>query len=212
MYDKKEEAHYNLISALHKAIRGSDCDAAVYWLARMLVAGEQPLYIARRLVRVAYEDVGLADPQAASQALMAWQVYERLGSPEGEIALYGLVVYLSSCPKSNSLYRCEKLAVAGARRGGSRMPPMHAVNPVTGLLKDLGYGKGYEYDHDLSSGFSGLDYFPEGMERERYYVPSERGFERDVAKRLAYWGRLREERRKKDAGEDAGRETRGDMK
>ncbi len=199
VYDKKEEAHYNLISALHKAIRGSDCDAAVYWLARMLVAGERPLYIARRLVRVAYEDVGLADPQAAQQALLAWQVYERLGSPEGEIALYGLVVYLSSCPKSNSLYRCEKLAVLSARRYGSKMPPMHAVNPVTGLLKDLGYGKGYEYDHDSEGGFSGQDYFPDDMERERYYVPSERGFEREVSKRLAYWGRLREERRKKEA-------------
>ncbi len=198
VYDKKEEAHYNLISALHKAIRGSDCDAAVYWLARMLVAGERPLYIARRLVRVAYEDVGLADPQAAQQALLAWQVYERLGSPEGEIALYGLVVYLASCPKSNALYRCEKVAAVSARRHGSKMPPMHAINPVTGLLKDLGYGKGYEYDHDSAGAFSGQDYFPEGMERECYYVPSERGFEREIAKRIAYWGRMREERSKKE--------------
>ena len=198
VYDKKEEAHYNYISALHKAIRGSDCDAAVYWLARMLVAGEQPLYIARRLVRVAYEDVGLADPQAAQQALLAWQVYERLGSPEGEIALYGLVVYLSSCPKSNALYRCEKLAVVSARKHGSKMPPMHAINAVTGLMKDLGYGKGYKYDHDSAEGFSGQDYFPEDMDRERYYVPSERGFEREITKRLAYWGRLREERGKKE--------------
>ena len=198
VYDKKEEAHYNYISALHKAIRGSDCDAAVYWLARMLVAGEQPLYIARRLVRVAYEDVGLADPQAAQQALLAWQVYERLGSPEGEIALYGLVVYLSSCPKSNALYRCEKLAVVSARKHGSKMPPMHAINAVTGLMKDLGYGKGYKYDHDSAEGFSGQDYFPEDMDRERYYVPSERGFEREISKRLAYWGRLREERGKKE--------------
>ena len=203
VYDKKEEAHYNLISALHKAIRGSDCDAAVYWLARMLVAGERPLYIARRLVRVAYEDVGLADPQAAQQALLAWQVYERLGSPEGEIALYGLVVYLASCPKSNALYRCEKVAVVSARRHGSKMPPMHAINPVTGLLKDLGYGKGYEYDHDSAGAFSGQDYFPEGMERECYYVPSERGFEREIAKRIAYWGRMREERSKKEKGMDA---------
>lgn len=192
IYDKNQEAHYNLISALHKAVRGSDCDAALYWLARMLVAGEKPLFIARRLVRIAYEDIGLADPQAAQQALTAWQVYQRLGTPEGEIALFSTVVYLATAPKSNALYLAEKSASSAASKNGATMPPPHALNAPTSLMKSLGYGKEYKYDHNSENAFSGQCYFPTQMQREKYYKPSERGFEREIAKRLQYWQKLRE--------------------
>jgi putative ATPase len=194
VYDKGQEGHYNLISALHKSLRGSDTDAALYWLARMLDGGEDPLYIARRLARFAAEDIGLADPQALPQALAAWDCYERLGSPEGELALAQCVVYLGTAPKSNAVYRAFNAATATAKRTGSLMPPMHILNAPTGLMRDLGYGKGYAYDHDAPEGFSGQNYFPDGMRREAFYRPVERGFEREIAKRLAYWSKLRSER------------------
>ncbi len=193
VYDKGQEGHYNLISALHKSLRGSDTDAALYWLARMLAGGEDPLYIARRLARFAAEDVGLADPQALLQALAAWDCYERLGSPEGELALAQCVVYLGTAPKSNAVYRAFNEAKAEARQTGSLMPPMHILNAPTGLMRDLGYGKGYAYDHDTPEGFSGQNYFPETMPRRQFYRPVERGFEREIAKRLAYWSKLRGE-------------------
>lgn len=194
LYDKAQEGHYNLISALHKSLRGSDTDAALYWLARMLAGGEDPKYIARRLVRFASEDVGLADPQALVQTLAAWDAYERLGSPEGELALAQAVIYLGSAPKSNAAYRAFKDATRAARETGSLAPPLHILNAPTGLMKDLGYGKGYEYDHDTPEGFSGQDYFPDGIERRNFYRPAERGFERDILKRLEYWNKLRSER------------------
>ena len=194
LYDKGQESHYNLISALHKSLRGSDTDAALYWLARMLAGGEDPHYIARRLLRFASEDVGLADPQALTQTLAAWQAYERLGSPEGELAIAQAVIYLGSAPKSNAAYRAFGEARAAAREEGSLMPPMHILNAPTGLMKDLGYGKGYHYDHDAPDGFSGQDYFPEGMGRRQFYRPLERGFEREVKKRLDYWAKLRSQR------------------
>ena len=211
IYDKNQEAHYNLISALHKAIRGSDCDAALYWLARMLVAGEKPLFIARRLIRIAYEDIGLADPQAAQQTLIAWQVYERLGSPEGELALFSAVAYLATCPKSNAIYKAETKATAAAKKNGAAMPPQHAVNAPTELMKNLGYAKGYEYDHNNPLGFSAQNYFPADMPREQYYSPSQRGFEREVEKRLKYWQKLRdgkqqtEGNKENEAGKEAGK-------
>ncbi|MFQ5984198.1 MAG: replication-associated recombination protein A [Alphaproteobacteria bacterium] len=192
LYDKAQESHYNLISALHKSLRGSDTDAALYWLARMLAAGEDPLYIARRLVRFAVEDVGLADPQAVVQALAAKEVYDFLGTPEGELALAQAVIYLATAPKSNAVYRALGKATKSAKAHGSLMPPMHILNAPTRLMEELGYGKGYVYDHGTAEGFSGQNYFPEGMARETYYRPFMRGFERDVAKRLAYWRRLRE--------------------
>lgn len=191
LYDKNQEGHYNLISALHKSLRGSDADAGLYWLARMLAGGEDPRYIARRLTRFAYEDVGLADPQAAVQALAAWDCYERLGSPEGELALAQLVIYLATAPKSNAAYKAYGQAMKTARETGSLMPPKHILNAPTNLMKEIGYGEGYAYDHDTAEGFSGQDYFPEGMERRSFYRPVERGFEREVAKRLEYWSRLR---------------------
>jgi putative ATPase len=194
IYDKGQEGHYNLISALHKSLRGSDTDAALYWLARMLDGGEDPLYIARRLARFAAEDIGLADPQALPQALAAWDCYERLGSPEGELALAHCVVYLGTAPKSNAVYRAFSAATVAAKRTGSLMPPMHILNAPTGLMRDLGYGSGYAYDHDAPEGFSGQNYFPDGMRREAFYRPVERGFEREIAKRLAYWSKLRSER------------------
>jgi putative ATPase len=194
VYDKAQDGHYNLISALHKSLRGSDADAALYWLARMLEAGEDPHYVARRMLRFAYEDVGMADPQAAVQALNAWQTYERLGSPEGEIALVQAAIYLATAPKSNAAYKAEKAARAAARETGSLMPPRHILNAPTRLMKRLGYGKGYAYDHDAPDAFSGQDYFPDGMPRRKFYNPVERGFEREVMKRLAYWERLRAER------------------
>ncbi|MEZ5667006.1 MAG: replication-associated recombination protein A [Alphaproteobacteria bacterium] len=203
VYDKKQDGHYNLISALHKSLRGSDVDAALYWLARMLEAGEDPLYVARRMLRFAYEDVGMADPQAAIQALNAWETYERLGTPEGEIALVQTAIYLATAPKSNAAYRAEKNARAAARETGSLMPPKHILNAPTRLMKNLGYGAGYDYDHDAPDAFSGQNYFPDGMRRRRLYEPVERGFEREVLKRLAYWERLRQDRQAATPAEPA---------
>ena len=194
LYDKAQEGHYNLISALHKSLRGSDVDAALYWLARMLAGGEEPLYMARRLVRFASEDVGLADPAALVQAIAAWDTYERLGSPEGELALAQCVIYLATAPKSNAAYRAFGNAARAAKETGSLMPPKHILNAPTRLMKDLGYGDGYDYDHDAPDAFSGQDYFPEDMERQRFYTPADRGFEREIKKRLAYWNKLRRER------------------
>ena len=194
LYDKHQEGHFNLISALHKSLRGSDTDAALYWFARMIVGGEDARYIARRLVRFAVEDIGLADPDALIQALAAWETYERLGSPEGELALVQCIVFLGSAPKSNAAYRAAGAAVRAARETGSLMPPKHILNAPTRLMKDLGYGEGYVYDHDTDEGFSGQDYFPEGMARRRFFEPGERGFEREIAKRLAFWDRLRHEK------------------
>ncbi len=194
LYDKSQEGHYNLISALHKSLRGSDCDAALYWLARMLDGGEDPRYVARRLLRFAVEDIGLADPQAQSHAIAAWETYERLGSPEGDLALAQLVIYLGCAPKSNAAYVAFKGAMRSAKETGSLSPPAHILNAPTRLMKDLGYGRGYTYDHDAPDAFSGQSYFPEGMARQSFYQPVERGFERELAKRLAYWQRLRSER------------------
>lgn len=194
LYDKAQEGHYNLISALHKSLRGSDVDAGLYWLARMFAGGEDPRYVARRLVRFAVEDIGLADPQALVQALAAWEAYERLGSPEGELALVQCVIYLGSAPKSNAAYRAAGAANTMARETGSLMPPKHILNAPTRLMRDLGYGDGYEYDHASPEAFSGQSYFPEEIARQRLYQPSERGFEREISKRLSYWERLRRER------------------
>ncbi len=194
LYDKSQEGHYNLISALHKSLRGSDCDAALYWLARMLDGGEDPRYIARRLLRFAIEDVGLADPQAVTQCMAAWETYERLGSPEGDLALAQAVIYLGCAPKSNAAYAAFKAALSAAKETGSLSPPAHILNAPTRLMKDLGYGKGYAYDHDAPDAFSGQNYFPDGMARNSFYRPVERGFERELAKRMAYWQRLRAER------------------
>jgi putative ATPase len=192
LYDKSQEGHYNLISALHKALRGSDTDAALYWFARMLAGGEDPHYIARRMLRFASEDIGLADPQALVQALTAWQSYERLGSPEGELALVQALIYLATAPKSNAAYKAEKAAKKAARETGSLMPPKHSLNAPTKMMKDLGYGEGYEYDHNADEGFSGQNYFPDDMNRQQFYTPLDRGFEREIEKRLAYWSRIRE--------------------
>jgi putative ATPase len=192
LYDKSQEGHYNLISALHKSLRGSDTDAALYWLARMLAGGEDPRYIARRLTRFAVEDIGLADPQAVVQALAAWETYERLGSPEGELAIVQCVIYLGAAPKSNAAYLAGAAAMRAARETGSLMPPKHILNAPTRLMRDLGYGRDYVYDHDTREGFSGQRYFPEGMARQRFYRPGDRGFEREIGQRLAYWERLRE--------------------
>jgi putative ATPase len=194
LYDKSREEHYNIISALHKSIRGSDPDAALYWLARMLVGGEQPLYIARRLVRAAVEDIGLADPQAVVQALAAKDVYDFLGSPEGEIALAQTVIYLATAPKSNAVYVALGAAKRAAQEHGSLMPPAHILNAPTKLMKNLGYGKGYEYDPEAEEGFSGQNYFPDDMERQGLYQPKETGFEREIGKRLDYWAKLRAKR------------------
>ena len=200
VYDKAQDSHYNLISALHKSLRGSDTDAALYWCARMLAGGEDPLYIARRLVRFAVEDVGLADPQALHQTLAAWDTYERLGSPEGELAIAQAVIYLGTAPKSNAAYTAFKAAHRAAEETGSLAPPMHILNAPTRLMRDLGYGAGYAYDHDQPDAFSGQNYFPDGMARRRLYRPVDRGFEREVAKRLAYWERLRADRHAADEG------------
>jgi len=201
VYDKGQESHYNLISALHKSLRGSDTDAALYWLSRMLDGGEDPRYIARRLLRFAYEDIGLADPNAAVQALAAWETYERVGSPEGELALAHLVIYLGTAPKSNAAYSAFGASRRAAKGTGSLMPPKHILNAPTRLMKDLGYGAGYEYDHHTEDAFSGQNYFPDGMPRERFYSPADRGFEREIGKRVAYWDKLRAERGKKGGGE-----------
>jgi putative ATPase len=195
LYDKGQEAHYNLISALHKSLRGSDVDAALYWFARMLDGGEDPKYIARRLVRFAVEDIGMADPQALTQTLAAWETYDRLGSPEGELAIAQAVIYLGTAPKSNAGYVAFGAAKRAARTHGSLSPPMHILNAPTKLMKEIGYGKGYEYDHNAADGFSGQNYFPDGMAREEFYQPVERGFEREIVKRLEYWKKLREKKR-----------------
>ena len=197
LYDKSQDGHFNLISALHKSLRGSDTDASLYWLARMLVAGEDPNYVARRLLRFAVEDVGLADPEALVQATAAWQAYERLGTPEGELALAQAAIYLATAPKSNAAYKAYGAASKAARQTGSLAPPRHILNAPTGLMKDLGYGKDYAYDHNAPDAFSGQNYFPEGMARTNFYRPVERGFEREVKKRLDYWSRLRVERQDK---------------
>ena len=201
LYDKDREERYNLISALHKSLRGSDPDAALYWFTRMLNGGEDPRYIARRLVRFAAEDVGMADPQALPQALAAWETYERLGSPEGELAIAQAVVYLGTAPKSNALYTALGAARSAAKSTGSLMPPAHILNAPTKLMKDLGYGAGYAYDHGAEDAFSGQNYFPDGMQRQNFYRPADRGFEREIGKRLAYWAKLREARLKEDRGE-----------
>ena len=192
LYDKSQEGHHNLISALHKSLRGSDTDAALYWLARMLAGGEDPIYIIRRLTRAAVEDIGLADPQAVVQALAAWDTYERLSSPEGELAIAQCVIYLATAPKSNAAYRAFGEARQVARDTGSLMPPMHILNAPTRLMRELGYGKGYVYDHGTEEGFSGQNYFPDGVARQNFYRPSERGFEREIRKRLEYWEKLRQ--------------------
>lgn len=192
LYDKADDGHYNLISALHKSVRGSDADAALYWFARMLDGGEDPRYIGRRIVRMAIEDIGLADPQALTMTLAAWETYERLGSPEGELALAEALVYVATAPKSNAVYTAYKGAVAAAQRTGSLMPPKHILNAPTKLMKNEGYGKNYEYDHDTAEAFSGQNYFPDTMPREAFYDPPDRGFEREIRKRLEYWHKLRE--------------------
>jgi putative ATPase len=193
-YDKSGDAHYNLISALHKSVRGSDPDASLYWLARMVEGGEDPRYLARRITRMAVEDIGLADPQAVALCLKAWETYERLGSPEGELALAEAVAYLALAPKSNAVYAAWKAAQAEARRSGSEPPPKHILNAPTKLMKEQGYGAGYDYDHDAEDAFSGQDYFPEGMRRPVFYQPPERGFERELKKRVEYFAKLRAKR------------------
>ncbi|MDF2140606.1 replication-associated recombination protein A [Paenirhodobacter sp. CAU 1674] len=193
-YDKSGDEHYNLISALHKSVRGSDPDAALYWFSRMLEGGEDPRYLARRFVRMAVEDIGLADPQAQTHALHAWEVYERLGSPEGELALAQTVIYLALAPKSNAGYMAYKMARAEARRSGSEPPPKHILNAPTKLMEKQGYGAGYAYDHDAEDGFSGQNYFPETMKRPVLYSPVERGFERELKKRVEWFAKLREKR------------------
>ena len=190
-YDKSGDAHYNLISALHKSVRGSDPDASLYWFARMLEGGEDPRFLARRLTRMAVEDIGLADPQAQAVCLQSWQTYERLGSPEGELALAQAVVYLALAPKSNATYVAYKGARKSAKATGSEPPPKHILNAPTNLMKDQGYGDGYAYDHDAEDGFSGQIYFPESMKRPVLYTPVERGFERELKKRVDYFAKLR---------------------
>ncbi|MFT3688006.1 replication-associated recombination protein A [Paenirhodobacter sp.] len=193
-YDKSGDEHYNLISALHKSVRGSDPDAALYWFARMLEGGEDPRFLARRLVRMSVEDIGLADPQAQTQTLHAWEVYERLGSPEGELALAQAVIYLALAPKSNAGYIAYKGARALAKKTGSEPPPKHILNAPTRLMEEQGYGAGYAYDHDAEDGFSGQNYFPDGIKRPVLYAPVERGFERDLKKRVDWFAKLREKR------------------
>ena len=194
LYDKSRDGHYNLISALHKSVRGSDPDAALYWLARMLVGGEDRLYLARRLVRMAIEDIGLADPQAVVQALAAKETFDFLGSPEGELALAQTVVYLATAPKSNAAYVAFGAAMRSAKESGSLAPPKHILNAPTRLMKEEGYGTGYDYDHDTAEAFSGQNYFPDGMPREQFYDPPGRGFEAEIRKRLEYWAKLRAKR------------------
>ncbi len=195
VYDKDRDGHYNLISALHKALRGSDPQASLYYMARMLTAGEEPLYVLRRLVRFASEDIGLADPQALTQCLAAKEAYQFLGSPEGELAIVQACLYLATAPKSNAAYVAQKEAWKSAKETGSLSPPAHILNAPTKLMKDIGYGQGYAYDHEAEDGFSGADYWPEGMGAQEYYRPVERGFEREVLKRLEYWDKKRRELR-----------------
>lgn len=192
LYDKNQEAHYNLISALHKSVRGSDVDAALYWLNRMLEGGEDPHFIARRVLRMASEDIGLADPQALTVAMSAWQSYERLGSPEGELMIAQAVAYMATAPKSNAVYMAYKAAKRAAQETGSLMPPPHAVNAPTKMMKNAGYAKGYQYDHDNPEGYSGQNYFPVDMKRQQFYQPVERGFEREIQKRLTYFAGKRQ--------------------
>jgi len=194
LYDKSREGHFNLISALHKSVRGSDPDAALYWLARMLDGGEDPLYLARRLVRMAIEDIGLADPQALVMCNAAKDAYDFLGSPEGELAIAQAVIYLATAPKSNAAYTAYGAAMRAAKAHGSLLPPKHILNAPTKLMKGEGYGDGYRYDHDQPDAFSGQDYFPEKMGRRTFYDPPARGFERELRKRLDWWAKLRKER------------------
>lgn len=202
VYDKDREGHYNLISALHKSIRGSDPQAALYYLARMLVAGEEPLYVLRRLTRAAVEDIGTADPQALLQCLAAKEMYDFLGSPEGEIGIVQACLYLATAPKSNATYIAQKRAWARAEETGSLMPPMHILNAPTKLMKSVGYGKGYAYDHDALEGFSGQDYWPEGMNAEDFYQPTDRGFEARLKERLDYWQERRKQLKRSDDKSD----------
>jgi putative ATPase len=202
VYDKDREGHYNLISALHKTIRGSDPQAALYYLARMLVAGEEPLYVLRRLTRAAMEDVGLADPQALVQCLAAKDAYDFMGSPEGELAIVQACLYLATAPKSNATYAAQKNAFRSAEETGSLMPPMHILNAPTRLMKNVGYGKGYSYDHDADEAFSGQNYWPEGMDAQTFYDPTDRGFEAKVRERIEYWNARRKELQQ--SGTDAG--------
>jgi putative ATPase len=192
VYDKDREGHYNLISALHKSIRGSDPQAALYYLARMLTAGEEPLYVLRRLTRAAVEDIGLADPNALVQCIAAKETYDFLGSPEGELAIAQACLYLATAPKSNAAYTAQKAAWRSAKETGSLMPPQNILNAPTKLMKDIGYGKGYAYDHDMAEGFSGANYWPEEMERQTFYTPTERGVEKQIAERMASWNCRRE--------------------
>jgi putative ATPase len=194
IYDKAQDGHYNLISALHKSVRGSDPDAALYYLCRMLDAGESPLYIVRRVVRMAVEDIGLADPQALVICNAAKEAYDFLGSPEGELAIAQAVIYVATAPKSNAAYMAYKAATRAAKEGGSLLPPKHILNAPTRLMKQEGYGDGYDYDHDAPDAFSGQNYFPESLGRPKFYDPVERGFEREIRKRLDYWAKLRKER------------------
>jgi putative ATPase len=201
IYDKSQDGHYNLISALHKSVRGSDPDAALYYLARMLDAGEPPLYIARRVVRMAIEDIGLADPQALVIANAAKDAFDFLGSPEGELAIAEAVLYCATAPKSNAAYKAYGAAMRTAKEAGSLVPPKHILNAPTNLMKDEGYGRGYAYDHDQEEGFSGQNYFPDALPRRQFYDPPERGFEREIKKRLDYWAKLRQQR-SEDDGDD----------
>ena len=194
--DRHGDEHYNLISAVHKSLRASDTDAALYWAARMMTSGQDPMYLFRRLTRFAVEDVGLADPNALQVAIAAWNAYERLGSPEGDLALTQLVIYLGTAPKSVGNYKAQKAAYAAARATGSLMPPKNILNAPTKMMKDLGYNDGYIYDPDTANGFSGQNCFPESMGRQKYYFPVERGFEREIKKRLEYWDKLREQLKK----------------
>jgi putative ATPase len=194
IYDKSQDGHYNLISALHKSVRGSDPDAALYYLCRMLDAGEPPLYIARRVVRMAVEDIGLADPQALVMANAAKDAYDFLGSPEGELAIAQAVIYCATAPKSNAAYTAFGAAMRTAKEAGSLLPPKHILNAPTNLMKQEGYGRGYAYDHEAEEAFSGQNYFPESLPRQQFYDPPDRGFEREIRKRLDYWAKLRKER------------------
>ena len=196
IYDKSQDGHYNLISALHKSVRGSDPDAALYYFCRMIDAGEDPLYIARRVVRMAIEDVGLADPQALVIANAAKDAYDFLGSPEGELAIAQAVIYVATAPKSNAAYVAFGAAMRTAKQAGSLLPPKHILNAPTRLMQTEGYGRGYAYDHDAEEAFSGQDYFPERLGRQTFYEPPDRGFEREIKKRLEYWAKLRRERQR----------------
>jgi len=194
LYDKLRDTHYNLISALHKSLRGSDVDASLYWLARMFSGGEDPRYIARRLVRFATEDIGLADPNALLQTIAAWEAFERVGSPEGELAIVQSVIYLATAPKSNAVYSAFKASCHLANETGSLSPPKHILNAPTDLMKELGYGKGYEYNHDNEDSFSAQDYLPDGVTRQSLYRPDGIGFEKEIVKRMNYWEKIRKQR------------------